>query len=94
MPDTHCIVHEADGCCALCGGIVKEHGIYGTMFHVPDLDKINDGYSVSTARCPGFLTHDRKIKENQIWEENGLKGSFSHIISMVHQAFALSRSKK
>ena len=40
--------------CKHCGGLRKEHGIYGTHKHVPDMDKPLDGYLIATAFCDGF----------------------------------------
>ncbi len=40
--------------CKNCGGSRREHGIYGTPYHIPDLDKPLDGYSIATAFCDKF----------------------------------------
>jgi hypothetical protein len=40
--------------CRKCGGLKKEHGIYWTSHHVPDLDKPLRGFNVTTAECPYF----------------------------------------
>ncbi|MEK7614756.1 MAG: hypothetical protein AAB428_03770 [Patescibacteria group bacterium] len=40
--------------CKHCGGWRRLHGIYGTLSHVPDLDKPLDGYPIATAFCDKF----------------------------------------
>ncbi|GEM_PF-4631060 len=40
--------------CKHCGGWRRLHGIYGTLSHVPDLDKPLDGYQIATAFCDKF----------------------------------------
>lgn len=40
--------------CMHCGGLRREHGIYGTFDHVPDLDKPNEGHRIATAFCAVF----------------------------------------
>jgi hypothetical protein len=40
--------------CKHCGGLRRSHGVYGTIHHVPDLDKPLDGYQLATAFCQSF----------------------------------------
>ncbi|OHA84255.1 MAG: hypothetical protein A2408_00130 [Candidatus Yonathbacteria bacterium RIFOXYC1_FULL_52_10] len=73
--------------CGRCGGLLEEHDIYGTVLHVPGLDKVEDDYSISTADCPGFLTADGETRKNPIWQECGLECPIQ-VMSTLNQELA------